>query len=515
MKLPILCLLAVAAGGAGGVLTPPHRSYRILMLLPIASISHRNVFMPLATALADRGHQVVMLTSNQELVDYPNIQEIYHGIPIESMFNRSLFEDRNDPIGIFLLLGEILLTVVKRIYQVPVVKDLYHRRKEFDLVIINQRYNEIVYPFLHEIPFITLSTRDMDLCQSAILGNVLNPAYFVKLYSNYFDRARGRLTLLVQRLRLDFYWRYWQVIPKLQKEISAQFPGLPPLLELERNVSLVLANTHFSMGPVLPLLPSQVDVGGMHCRPGHSLPRELDSWISGAGSAGVVYFSLGSVFKTDTLPDQYVGLFVEVFRRLPQRVIWKYDGRLEGLSDNVLVRKWLPQQDILAQDSVKAFITHGGLLSLQEAVYHAKPVLVLPLFSDQPRNAKFVWDKGLGLTLSWNDALTPDKVVGALTDVITNPKYKENVTKISHSLRDQMLTPRELAVFWTEYVLRHPGVPHLRNPAAHLSWLEFLMLDVLLVVLLALLVFCFILRSILRTILGQLVSLGAGKIKTE
>ena len=45
-------------GFAGGTLPPPERPYKILMLLPTTATSHRNVFMPLANALSDRGHEV-------------------------------------------------------------------------------------------------------------------------------------------------------------------------------------------------------------------------------------------------------------------------------------------------------------------------------------------------------------------------------------------------------------------------------------------------------------------------
>ena len=40
------------------ILKPPERSYKILMLLPFASKSHRNVFLPIANGLAERGHKV-------------------------------------------------------------------------------------------------------------------------------------------------------------------------------------------------------------------------------------------------------------------------------------------------------------------------------------------------------------------------------------------------------------------------------------------------------------------------
>lgn len=47
------------------------------------------------------------------------------------------------------------------------------------------------------------------------------------------------------------------------------------------------------------------------------------------------------------MPTEYRDAFIEAFRRLPHRVIWKYEGELEGVSDNVLMKNWLPQQDIL------------------------------------------------------------------------------------------------------------------------------------------------------------------------
>lgn len=57
------------------------------------------------------------------------------------------------------------------------------------------------------------------------------------------------------------------------RQISAQFPGFPSMLEIERNQSLTLMNSHFSLDTPLPLLPGQVEIGGMHCRPGKPLPQ--------------------------------------------------------------------------------------------------------------------------------------------------------------------------------------------------------------------------------------------------
>ena len=57
---------------------------------------------------------------------------------------------------------------------------------------------------------------------------------------------------------------------------------------------------------------------------------------------------------------------------------------------------------------------------------------------------------------------------------------------MSKLLKDQLTSPLDRAVFWTEYIIRHKGAPHLRSPAAELSWVEFLLLDVVVVVLIIL-----------------------------
>ncbi|KAK8742922.1 hypothetical protein OTU49_001740, partial [Cherax quadricarinatus] len=297
-----------------------------------------------------------------------------------------------------------------------------------------------------------------------------------------------------------FFYYYWTFVPAVQEKISAKFPELPLLIDITKNQSLTLINSHFSMTMSYPLLPSQVEVGAVHCHPGKALPEDLSSWIEGAGEVGVVYFSLGSITSGHAMPTKYLNLFIEAFRRLEQRVIWKYEGDLPGLSDNVLTKPWLPQQDILSDPGVKVFMSHGGLLSTQEAMYHATPILALPIFADQPRNAQNIASKGIGLYLNWHE-LSVDRIITTIQEIINNPEYKRNMQELSNSLRDQLTTPKERAVFWTEYVIRHGGAPQLRSPAANLSWIEYLMLDVLLLLFLAVIVTFFIVKKMLLLII--------------
>ncbi|XP_063606320.1 UDP-glycosyltransferase UGT5-like [Penaeus indicus] len=493
-------LLCVAAAD----LPPPERQYSILFLLPMSSTSHRNIFMSVADALAERGHKVTMLINHAVESKNENITFVFHGLDDFRPENISMFRIRNDIQEATKIYSKKLLAASKKLYKVPKVRKLYERRKEFDLIIVFHMMNEVAYPFVLGLPYITVTTVGVDFVQSASFGNVLNPAYA----NNFVFHLPRPLSFLHRCLNLFMhittacYWKLWSM-NKIQGELSAQFPGLPSLLEIERNQSLTLMNSHFSLDTPMPLLPNQVEIGGMHCRPGKPLPQELESWISGAGAAGVVYFSLGSTNQGIAIPRHYRDILLQAFRRIDQRVLWKNVEGVGDVPENVLVTKWIPQQDVLAHPNVKVFISHAGLLSTQEAAYHATPVLALPITADQPRNADQIRDNGFGLVLEWEE-ITVDLVLEALRELIDNPRYRRGAAEVSRAMRDQLTSPKDRAVFWTEYVIRHKGAPRLRCPAADLSWVEFLMLDVLAALLLGVCV-CFVLlkrltRSVSRAV---------------
>lgn len=57
------------------------------------------------------------------------------------------------------------------------------------------------------------------------------------------------------------------------------------------------------------------------------------------------------------------------------------------LGPNIKTIKWAPQNDVLGHPAVGVFLTQGGINSLYEAAYHAKPVVTIPLIADQEGNA--------------------------------------------------------------------------------------------------------------------------------
>lgn len=54
-----------------------------------------------------------------------------------------------------------------------------------------------------------------------------------------------------------------------------------------------------------------------------------------------------------SLPENIQNSFIEVLAQIPQRVLWKYEGELENKPKNIMMKKWLPQRDILSKYNLK------------------------------------------------------------------------------------------------------------------------------------------------------------------
>lgn len=113
------------------------------------------------------------------------------------------------------------------------------------------------------------------------------------------------------------------------------------------------------------------------------LPSDIQSFIESA-EHGVVYFSLGGNLKPSKMKEEKKKAIQAALTKLKQKVIWKWDDDSVKVDPKkFMVRKWFPQDDILAHKNVKLFVTHGGLLSCTESILRGKPIVGIPIFGDQ------------------------------------------------------------------------------------------------------------------------------------
>ncbi|MFD5625848.1 macrolide family glycosyltransferase [Streptomyces sp. NPDC127072] len=116
----------------------------------------------------------------------------------------------------------------------------------------------------------------------------------------------------------------------------------------------------------------------------------------------VLYASLGTVFNAN--PRLLRG-FATGLAPLGGSVVISTGqtdpDALGALPANVVARRFVPQPEVLARAAL--FITHGGMNSVNEAMYAGVPMLVVPQGADQPMVARRVVELGAGLSIHTQD----------------------------------------------------------------------------------------------------------------
>lgn len=167
-----------------------------------------------------------------------------------------------------------------------------------------------------------------------------------------------------------------------QKEIYensfANSKNFRPFYEkLKNGISLVLMNTHFTLNYPRPFVPNTVEVAGMHIKKETKphLPVDIKKFID--NSDGVIYFSLGGNIKPSKMsPEKQKAIINALSKNRKEKILWKWDDENASVNkEKFLIKKWFPQEEILAHPKVKVFITHGGLLGGTEAIYNGKPLI--------------------------------------------------------------------------------------------------------------------------------------------
>ncbi|KAK9870225.1 hypothetical protein WA026_006309 [Henosepilachna vigintioctopunctata] len=353
---------------------------------------------------------------------------------------------------------------------------------------------------------------DANYLSNIIIGNYAPPSFIPNLLTGYtsdmtfFQRVDNLLISIT-----CYLMRYTVGIPTHDIIVKDNFRNAPHIAEYNNKASVILMNSDSSVMEPVPLVPGMIDIGGFHIKKPKKLPRDLEELLNNS-KHGVIYFSLGSILQSSQMSNQTIKTLIAVFSKLKQTVLWKWEAEeLPEKPPNVIIKKWLPQNDILAHKNVKLFITHGGLHSLLETVYHAVPCVMIPVFFDQKRNAKRAQSCGFAENINFQE-LTSEKLELAIGKVFNNPTYLESVKKRSSIMRDKPFSQAEKLSFWVNYVIRHNGAHHLKVSSLKLAWYQYFLLDVI-VFLVACLIFSILLiKYLFESMMGKRTT---KKIKTK
>jgi UDP:flavonoid glycosyltransferase YjiC (YdhE family) len=199
--------------------------------------------------------------------------------------------------------------------------------------------------------------------------------------------------------------------------------------------------------PYLSVFPPTLDEGAQpdtrrfHDPAWDEPPGDLPDWWPGRESEPLLYVTFGSVAGSFPQALPVYGVAMQAVAELPVRVLLTVGRELDldalpAAPENVRVERWVPQQDVLGHAA--AALVHGGSGSTLGALAAGVPLAVMPLFADQPQNARRVAEVGAGVAVEPNrddlDA-TVSPLREAIRSVLETPSYGERARALADELR--------------------------------------------------------------------------------
>ncbi|EFN78744.1 UDP-glucuronosyltransferase 2B18 [Harpegnathos saltator] len=373
----------------------------------------------------------------------------------------------------------------EKIINTKAAKELLETVKniEFDVIVQDVTLNQCLYglwevakgkpPVVGFIPFGSASWLK-DYVGGSNYPTVRPHCHFgIARPEGFWQRMWNVINYIIDDLTRNYYY-----LPKTQ-QLAQRYVGhkIRPLSEIEKDIGIVLINSHPAFEPAIPLPPNAIEIGGMHAQNSQGIIDEkVRNFLDGARN-GAVVISLGTNVAWKTVGLNKLKAVVLALSKLKQRVLWKLKVK-ESLEmpNNVMTVKWIPQGDILTHKNVKAIWTHSGLLSTQEAIWQGVPVIGMPFFMDQRPNVEILVAKGAGVHLDF-ETLSTQTILDAFNKVLYNESYLKNMKQLSREFRDRPLPPLDLATWSIEYTARHPKGT-LASPIRFQSWVHRTQVDI-------------------------------------
>ncbi|CAH2230251.1 jg20001 [Pararge aegeria aegeria] len=416
--------------------------------------------------LAKRGHQVTVITTDPAFPKQEtpaNFTEIdVHDVSY-NIWRKYMLTAEENPLHHQSAMSSIF---EKQFQSVEIQALINNKDKKFDLLFVDHFIRlALSYSYLYNVPVISFNSFGPSFGTFDSVDAVSHPLIFPIVPLRKFHN----LNTLQKISQFYEYYATKIVYDSYEEEENKQLkrifgPEIADIRDLKDNVDMTFLNTHLFWDNNRPVSPNIIYIGGIHKYPVNELlHKDLQSYLD-QSTKGIIYMSFESNFTMCFITLEEIKLLTDVFSELPYNVILKWDNDLPGSPSNVKIGKWFPQAGLLRHKHVKAFITEGGYHSMSEAINAGVPLIGIPMLAEQWYNMELCHKHGIGIKLVLK-SLTKKMLKSAIETVIGNNSYRNNIIGIRNHINDQPQTPLELAVWWTEYVLRHGGAKHLRSEA--------------------------------------------------
>lgn len=260
-------------------------SANILVLYPGSGKSHKIAVMPILEELAERGHQITIVSAFKTATNSDNIRDIV--LPESTDFrHRKVFKrfeaQKESAFQQVVLLFQELATVVRVGYE-SMMKNAEFQQilkdRKIDLVIQDGLLSEYCRVISHhlQVPLIahysSAVSSPADLSQ---MGAAADYATVPNAFCGFTDEMTffQRMLNMIQAQLIEIIYRH-TIFSLMDELIQKDFPGSPSVEELGKELSLMITNSHPVISYPRSLPPTVISIGALHTRPANPLPTVL------------------------------------------------------------------------------------------------------------------------------------------------------------------------------------------------------------------------------------------------
>ncbi|RCN37322.1 UDP-glucoronosyl and UDP-glucosyl transferase [Ancylostoma caninum] len=502
--------------------------YKILIFSPKYGVSHVKFMTKVADTLVEAGHDVTIYSPNIH-PDARSPSTKAHVVDVDLGLTLDVESAQQhvwkSAMTSYLELGKVIMKPVRALSEILYGSQQFHswiKHQKFDLFISECIASFDALLYMNGIkkhvcvgttnPF-ELLMQWMGVPNMPSYVPVNNKGFLVPM--TYLERAQNFLELTIMSVIMEHTYA-----KEFNEYIDKAFgPKTWSMQKQTEQCSYIFVNNDEVLDFPRVITPKFHYIGGLR----RQLPKPLNSkWekIFASAKRGVILMSFGTMARSTEMGEQRRNAFTKAFETFPDiTFIWRYENTSDQFTNasNIVLHDWLPQVDMLNDKRMLAFITHGGMGGVFESAYAGVPVITIPLFADQLRNARMMEYRRVGVVVDKDD-VTEDRLISAIEEIL-QPRHKQAAEELSKQLQNKPFTPEEVLVRHIENAIRFNVSDSLTSVAGRQSFIEYYMLDVIIPLLaVSLLVLVFILKlflSLTLSIARLIVKFRPSKVKQQ
>ncbi|GBC52667.2 uncharacterized protein OCT59_028712 [Rhizophagus irregularis] len=409
--------------------------------------SHVKPMLDIATILAERGYNVILLASGNNVLssEYPAVKQISlgPGMGMKNLGKDGIDEEQD--YNAMKSLWEMGVISYKRTYEKykSVVED-YNIDLIFCDLLINEACIDVANTLKKPVVVLVSALQIVDPKPykfDPILGcniSLENESIWERFRCNFIQVFRYVYSLS------DFT----NQLNEMRKQMNVD---LGQLTLGGFKASLVLIDTFFGFELPQTLPPYIQEIGPILSEEYPPLTPELSDFIN--GHERVLYVSFGTLYSTTTDNNsKLLQSFIEAInKKIIDGVVWALvetpkdyfyptlklsDGTqiqtsqiLNNEHPHIHIAEFVPQFAILNHTNTKLFFNHGGAGSAHESLYTGTPMLVLPFAGDQMGNAQKLVSAGVASSLKLT-TLDVNDILNKMDSLLKEENVKNNSERL-------------------------------------------------------------------------------------